>query len=881
MFISDEFEKWCAELSLSDATIELIKRIRENDPSRRVGGGRRNVVGAYPSHKMGMSIQFESHKVELPGLYLKEHDASVKEYYDQPPAIKLKYRSISEKVTALYHTPDFFVIYEDKAGWEEWKSEEDLWKLAQESPNRYVFIDGQWHCPPGEEYAEQFGLSYWLKSSGEINWSFQRNIIFLEDYLLDTGRNLPEEKANMVLEYVCSEQGVLLSDLLNKPGFEPDIIYYMIAKNLIYVDLYKEVLTEPEEAHIFKDKISCTARQILLSQKKVPAIYSSSINIAPNVKFEWDRQSWTILNVGENNICITSDNKVVNIQKSLFLSLAADHQIRGIEQMDPAISSPMIYANEQSLIEANRRYNIILPLIKGGSAKDIGYGDVTDRTLRNWMRNYKQAEILYGAGFVGLIPNTNHRGNRAPHLPDETLSIINTFLDENETAANQSVSLLFGKLQHLCESKRVICPSYKSFCKIIRSRPKYDRMKKTLGSRAAYQHAPFYWSLDMTTPKHGERPFEIAHIDHTQLDIRLIDSKTEKQSDKPWLTVMMDSFSRRILAFHLTFDPPSYRSDMMVIQECVKRFNRLPQTIVTDGGRDFRSIYYESLLAFYSVTRKLRPPHKARFGSEIERLFGTTLSQIIHNLKGNTKAMKNPRMVSSSFNPAKHAIWTLPALYELLYSFFYDFYDKRDHSALCESPKEAFERDMRTSGTRPFRFIPYDDEFSILTLPAAKRNNGTGKIDPQRGIKVNGFYYFNDQFSRPSLDGVRVPIRYDPNNMGIVYCYIKNKWVKCYSEQYSILKNKTEKQILMASEEIRKRKKDHAAKSGIRAKELAEFFFQAESIENELSLKREQACEEPPTLYLINGRQEDLHEKECAVAKDPDFYAKLDFTLDD
>ena len=54
----------------------------------------------------------------------------------------------------------------------------------------------------------------------------------------------------------------------------------------------------------------------------------------------------------------------------------------------------------------------------------------------------------------------------------------------------------------------------------------------------------------------------------------------------------MDAYSRRLLAVYLTFDPPSYRSIMMVLRICVQRFERFPQSIVVDGGREFHSVYY-------------------------------------------------------------------------------------------------------------------------------------------------------------------------------------------------------------------------------------------------------------------------------------------------
>ena len=41
---------------------------------------------------MGVTIQFESHRVELPFVYELERDATVLEYYDQPPSIPLSTR---------------------------------------------------------------------------------------------------------------------------------------------------------------------------------------------------------------------------------------------------------------------------------------------------------------------------------------------------------------------------------------------------------------------------------------------------------------------------------------------------------------------------------------------------------------------------------------------------------------------------------------------------------------------------------------------------------------------------------------------------------------------------------------------------------------------
>ena len=59
---------------------------------------------------MGVTIQFESHRVELPFIYEAEHDSQVLEYYDQPPSIPLVYRALNGRRLSVMHTPDYFVL---------------------------------------------------------------------------------------------------------------------------------------------------------------------------------------------------------------------------------------------------------------------------------------------------------------------------------------------------------------------------------------------------------------------------------------------------------------------------------------------------------------------------------------------------------------------------------------------------------------------------------------------------------------------------------------------------------------------------------------------------------------------------------------------------
>jgi hypothetical protein len=61
------------------------------------------------------------------------------------------------------------------------------------------------------------------------------------------------------------------------------------------------------------------------------------------------------------------------------------------------------------------------------------------------------------------------------------------------------------------------------------------------------------------------------------------------------MTLLTDAYSRRVLTVYLTFDEPSYRSCMMALRLCVRRYARLPETVVVDGGKEFESTYFETL----------------------------------------------------------------------------------------------------------------------------------------------------------------------------------------------------------------------------------------------------------------------------------------------
>ena len=352
MLTENELLTWYSRSGASEETQAVIARVRSSDPARRVGGGRRNVAGRYPSRKMRVTVQFESHRVELAAIYELEHDRDVIEYYDQPPTLKLDYRGATGRHLGVLHTADFFVIRQNSAGWEECKTQEELVQLAQRNENRYQSVDGRgWRCPPGEAYAAPLGLYYKVRSSGDVNWVFQRNVQFLEDYLRSEVA-VASSVRESVIARVGASSGLSLQELFETTAgiATRDDIYALIAASEIYADLCNESLTEPN--------------RVLLFGSEAEARPDSDVASKP-----------------------------VHLDVRVEQQTAAEARLRK--------------ANEGELAVANERFRNVAAYMK--NMPQCSESAVPARTLRRWVAAYRAAEINLGQWLPRAASRTTER----------------------------------------------------------------------------------------------------------------------------------------------------------------------------------------------------------------------------------------------------------------------------------------------------------------------------------------------------------------------------------------------------------------------------------------------------------------------------------------
>ena len=370
--------------------------------------------------------------------------------------------------------------------------------------------------------------------------------------------------------------------------------------------------------------------------------------------------------------------------------------------------------------------------------------------------------------------------------------------------------------------------------------------------------------MERTTPRHGDRPWELAHIDHTQLDIELL-SSLGKPLGRPWATFLVDAYSRRLLAVYLTFDPPSYRSVMMVLRVCVRRLAGFRRCWWSMAAKSSAVGILKALLNSYVCHKKYRPWAKPRYGSVIERLFGTTNTEFVFNLLGNTQASKTARQMTKAVNPKQQAVWQLPDLYDFLCEWAYEVYDQQTHPALGQSPREALESGLDLGGAREHRRIHYDDVFRILTLPGSPRE--TALVYRNRGIQFHYLLYWNDVLASSSIAGTKVRLRYDPFDISHVYAFVHNHWIECITPSYyGQLHGHSEREIALASAELRAQNQHSHVRTPIDAKRLAEFLAKIEAHEAVL-LQRQRDIEQRLVAYHLEHNRPQTPEAPQPVPK--------------
>ncbi|WP_336693151.1 Mu transposase C-terminal domain-containing protein [Delftia acidovorans] len=433
---------------------------------------------------------------------------------------------------------------------------------------------------------------------------------------------------------------------------------------------------------------------------------------------------------------------------------------------------------------AQTRMAAIEPLLKTKSptraavearAQELGVGTAT---LYRWIGRYRSLDAV--SALVPLKRGWQHGKSRISRSAQSIIDeVINTYYLTPERPTAQKV---VREVQRICLNSGVDAPSATAVRQRIDRIPERERLRmRGQRERAKTKFMP----TPGTTPG-GDYPLAIYQIDHTPLDVIVVDDEHRKPIGRPWLTIAIDEYSRMVAGYFMSFDAPSITSvgmclanalvpkDMWLLKHGIDAewpiWGR-PKKVRWDNGPDFRSDSVRDACNLYNIDVEFRPVKVPRYGGYIERLQGSLLREL-HDLPGTTFSSVEQRQ---EYDSEGRAVFTKSELENQLLRIICNEYHRREHRSLGMPPLRQFELGIFGHGGNPGTGMPPrpTDYMSIYIdfLPTIWR---TVQND---GVEIDKRYYAD--VLRPwigAIDpgtgkGLKHPFRRDPRDISAIWFF--------------------------------------------------------------------------------------------------------------
>ena len=758
-----EIEKLFQEFKTPAAGRELIRKIRAESPVRKLQGLTQHIRTRFHSKKMGRALYAESRTVELPGIFAREHDKTTLEMWPQACHLDIKVLGPSGGATRVQHVPDLFLVTETGFVMEEWREEARLLRYSVERPHHfYKDEEGRWHYRPIEEHLQKLGIEYRLRSADEHPRIYLANLAFLEDYGLETTPPVAADVSAKMVKLLDERKSEPLLELVHTHGFKADHIFQMVLEQSVYVDLYSQRLDLASDLVVYGDKAYADAAALVRTQP-VHDVPLPAARFAEGTKFLYDGKRLHVVISGASELVVRDDsgNQTV-LTLDLIEKLVAKNAITVEQQMVDREASlrSLMDCKQSELSEAMAR----LQAVRAGSAEGI-----SARTIYRW-KQATRGLVTVQEQLLALVPGRD--GNRSSRLPEDVVAIAEEVVKEfHNKPNNPKVAHTYLKYVEACTDRTIVPMSQSTFYEWIRSR---ESIREREGKRVAYQKAPIALTFDYEAPVHGVRPHEVCYVDHTVMNV-FLKGMTCPDLGKPTLTLAIDGCTSQARAFYVSYDPAGFRAVLMVLRDYVRRHGRLPKTLVVDNGAEFRGDSLKLFCDLFGIHIRWRKAGQPRGAAMVERALGATEQEVLASMYGNSLNLKDPRLVTASVNPQNLIAFTLPALHGALESYLFNIHAKRIHPRFGITPVEFEKQRLLETGTREHVLVNYDPSFMLLTSPHSGAT--TRSIDRQRGVFVDGIYYWHDELAQMKPRGESAEVRVEMWNASVVYVYFRDKWL--------------------------------------------------------------------------------------------------------
>ncbi|MEA4900705.1 Mu transposase C-terminal domain-containing protein [Desulfitobacterium sp.] len=425
---------------------------------------------------------------------------------------------------------------------------------------------------------------------------------------------------------------------------------------------------------------------------------------------------------------------------------------------------------------------------------------VSVRTLQRWIEKFKEEEKETGLGVAGLMTKNDKGYIRnddktlaicqpkhpevvlctvQTRLPDAYLPIIKKAIEEEYLTLKKITPVaLYDIVKTRCELEVPGLPELPE----ITLRKLLDRLDPQVVTQMRSGKSATQ-KLKLVergfSNKEALYPLHMVEIDHTPINLDVLDDLHTFVVGRPNLTLGIDVYSRMIWCMYITFEENSTNvmrkalEQGMFVKRSKERYGTLnewdihgrPQMIFTDNGSDFKSAHFRRMVEHtLGAELRYRPVRTPHVGGTIERLCGTFMTEFIDRIDGARKS--NPKELGE-YDAEGEACLTLSELIKIATWYVTDVYHHSVHKGLppeTPTPTTRYYEGLKKTAFLPEYFSPEYEDFLRMQLLPIKDKRIT-----RDGIRLGNVIYSSNQLAPYVGKSQTYNIKYDIDDISKVY----------------------------------------------------------------------------------------------------------------
>ncbi len=448
--------------------------------------------------------------------------------------------------------------------------------------------------------------------------------------------------------------------------------------------------------------------------------------------------------------------------------------------------SKHLIAKDKEWELALERYEIIEPLLgmKVRTEQDVrqvalqhGKG-VT--TVYRWVKRFEET------GLVSSLLRQSRADKGANKLEREVEELIETQIESYYLRQERpSVLKLFRIIKAECIQADLPIPHKNTVYARARAIEEREAIKRRISPKAAKQK---YEPLRGRFPG-ADYPNAVVQIDHTKVDLIVVDEQHRLPIGRPYLTIAIDVATKMISGFKITLDPPGSSSAGLCIAHAILTkdhwlakkdidvewpiYGKM-QKIHVDNAKEFRGNMLKRACQQHGIILEYRPRGQPNYGPHVERAFRTFMQEV-QDIPGTTFSSIKDRL---EYNSEGKACITLSELELWFTVFIVYFYHHKPHRGISNiAPIKVYTEAIFGSKERPGIGLPMpveDEETLRLDFtPYVERTI------QRQGVVIDNIHYYSQVLRKwvAAPDGSdksktrKFIFARDPRDISVVYFF--------------------------------------------------------------------------------------------------------------